>query len=103
MEKPKQDHFIAAKRILRNIKVTLNHGLFYTYSQDAQLVGYSDSDYGGYMDDGKSTFGYAFHIGSTVFSWSSTEQQTFALSTCEAEYIAAATCTCQAIWLKNIE
>ncbi|KAL8087732.1 hypothetical protein AgCh_037766 [Apium graveolens] len=100
MEKPKQDHFMAAKRILRYIKGTLDHGLFYTYSQDSKLVGYSDSDYGGDLDDGKSTSGYAFHIGSAIFSGSSKKQQTIALSTCEAEYMAAAAaCACQAMWL----
>lgn len=102
MEKPKQDHFMAAKRILRYIKGTLDHGLFYTHSKNAKLVGYSDSDYGGDIDDGKNTSGYTFHIGSAIFSWSSKKQQTIALSTCEAEYIAAAACTCQAIRLKNI-
>ena len=30
------------------------------------------------------------------------EKQTVALSTCEAEYIAAAECTCQAMWLGYI-
>ncbi|WOG92347.1 hypothetical protein DCAR_0311611 [Daucus carota subsp. sativus] len=102
MEKPKQDHFMAAKRILRYIKGTLNYGLFYTHSQNSKLVGYSDSDYGGDLDDGKSTSGYAFHIGSAIFSWSSKKQQTVALSTCEAEYIAAAACACQAMWLGYI-
>src|SRR5947208_12697655 len=89
MEKPKQDHFMAAKTILRYIKGTLGHGLFYTHSQNSKLVGYSNSDYGGNLDDGKSTSGYAFYIGSTIFSWSSKKQQTVTLSTCEAEYIAA--------------
>lgn len=67
MEKPKQDHFVAAKRILRYIKGMLNHSLFYTYSQDAKLVVYLYTDYGGDMDDVKSTSGYAFHIVSAVF------------------------------------
>ncbi|XP_074327753.1 secreted RxLR effector protein 161-like [Apium graveolens] len=102
MEKPKQDHFMAAKRILRYIKGTLDNGLFYTHSQNSKLVGYSDSDYSGDLDDGKSTSGYAFHIGSAIFSWSSKKQQTVPLSTCEAEYIAAAACACQAIWLSYI-
>nr|XP_017251133.1 PREDICTED: uncharacterized mitochondrial protein AtMg00810-like [Daucus carota subsp. sativus] len=102
MEKPKQDHFMAAKRILRYIKGTLDHGLFYTHSQNSKLVGYSDSDYGGDLDDGKSTSGYAFHIGSAIFSWSSKKQQTIALSTCEAEYIAAAGAACHAMWLDYI-
>ncbi|KAK2965720.1 hypothetical protein RJ640_022247 [Escallonia rubra] len=60
------------------------------------------NNYGRDLDDRKSTSGYAFHIGSAIFSWSSKKQQIVALSTCEAEYIAAAACTCQAIWLKNI-
>ncbi|GMI64368.1 cysteine-rich RLK (RECEPTOR-like protein kinase) 8 [Hibiscus trionum] len=111
MENPKQDHWIAAKRILRYVKGTLDHGLFYKHSQNSKLVGYSDSDYGGDINDRKSTSGYLFHIGSATFSWSSKKQQTIALSTCEAEYITAAVCTCQAfflsntcqaIWLKNI-
>ncbi|GAA0157678.1 transmembrane signal receptor [Lithospermum erythrorhizon] len=68
IETPKQDYFITAKRILRYIKGTLNDGLFYTHSKNAKLVGYSDNNYGGDIDDGKSTSGYAFHIGSTIFS-----------------------------------
>ncbi|XP_074350022.1 secreted RxLR effector protein 161-like [Apium graveolens] len=99
MEKSKQDHFMAVKRILRYIKGTLGHGLFYSHSQNVKLIGYSDSDYGGELDDGKSTSGYAFDIGSAIFSWSSKKQQPVSLSTCEAEYIAAAACACQAMWL----
>lgn len=67
------------------------------HSRDSKLVGYSDSDYGGDLDNGKSTSGYVFHIGSAIFSWSSKKQQTVGLSTCEAEYIAAAATTCQAM------
>ncbi|XP_055822197.1 uncharacterized mitochondrial protein AtMg00810-like [Solanum dulcamara] len=102
MKKPKQDHWVDTKRILRYIKGTVNHGLFYTHFKNSKLVGYSDSDYGGDLDDRKSTSEYLFHLGSATFSWSSKKQQTIALSTCEAEYIAATACTCQAIWLKNI-
>ncbi|XP_039036454.1 secreted RxLR effector protein 161-like [Hibiscus syriacus] len=76
MENPKQDHWIAAKRILRYVKGTTGHGLFYTGSENSKLVGYSDSDYGGDLDDRKSTTGYLFHIGSAAFSWSSKKQQT---------------------------
>ncbi|XP_040930170.1 secreted RxLR effector protein 161-like [Gossypium hirsutum] len=102
MEKPKQDHLIATKRIMRYIKGTMDHGLFYTHSQSLKLVGYSDSDYGGDLDDCKSTSGYLFYIGSMIFSWSSKKKQTVALSAFEAEYMAVATCTCQEIWLNNI-
>ena len=46
IETPKDSHWLAAERILRYIKGTLNHGLFYTYGETAELVGYPDSDWG---------------------------------------------------------
>ncbi|KAG9450658.1 hypothetical protein H6P81_010623 [Aristolochia fimbriata] len=67
-----------------------------------RLIGYTDSDYGGDIDSRKSTSGYVFNIGSGAFSWSSKKQAVVALSTCEAEYVAAASCTCQAVWIRNI-
>lgn len=94
MEKLNQDHFMAAKRILRCIKGTHDHGLFYTYYQDLKLVGYLDSDYGGDLDDGKSTSGCI-----SIFSRSSKKKQTVSLSTCD-EYIAASSCVYQAMWLR---
>ena len=71
METPKESYWLAAKRILRYIKGTLNVGLFYTYGETAELVGYSDSKWGGHQDERKSTTGYVFYLGSTVFSWTS--------------------------------
>ena len=50
----------------------------------------------------KSTSGYAFLLGSGVFSWASKKQATVAQSTAEAEYVAAAEATSQAIWLRRI-
>ncbi|KAH9752860.1 hypothetical protein KPL71_014876 [Citrus sinensis] len=55
MENPKTTHFKAAKRILRYIKGTTNFGLLYSFSNDYKLVGYSDSNWGGDVDDRKST------------------------------------------------
>lgn len=43
-----------------------------------------------------------FTIGSAVFFSSSKKQPVVALSSCEAEYIAAASCACHAIWLRNL-
>ncbi|XP_013614679.1 PREDICTED: uncharacterized mitochondrial protein AtMg00810-like [Brassica oleracea var. oleracea] len=58
MEHPTTTHFKAAKRILRYIKGTINFGLYYSISDDYKLVGYSDSDWGGDVDDQKSTSGF---------------------------------------------
>ena len=68
METPKESHWLAAKRILRYIKGTLNRDLFYTNGETTELVSYSDSDWGGDQDERKSITGYVFYLGSTVFS-----------------------------------
>ncbi|KAL0853708.1 hypothetical protein Bca101_058860 [Brassica carinata] len=102
MEHPTTTHFKAAKRILRYIKGTINFGLYYSISDDFKLVGYSDSDWGGDIDDQKSTSGFVFFIGEIAFTWMSKKQPIVTLSTSEAEYVAATSCVCHAIWLRNL-
>ncbi|KAG8488362.1 hypothetical protein CXB51_016389 [Gossypium anomalum] len=81
---------MAAKRVLRYIKGTLRLGMLFKKEKDLKLVGYSDSDWAGCIDDMKSTSGYFFTLSSSVFCWCSKKQQTVAQSTAEVEYIAAA-------------
>ena len=102
MERPKESHWVAAKRILRYIKGTMDLGLFYSYGNEANLYGYSDSDWGGDQDERKSTTGYVFYLGPTAFTWASKKQSIVALSSCEAEYVAASAAVCEAIWLRNL-
>lgn len=102
MNEPRKSHFAAAKRILRYLQGTKNHGIKYEKENGAKLVGYTDSDWAGCLDDRKSTSGYIFCLGSNVISWSSNKQDTVALSSTEAEYIAANECACEAVWLRRI-
>ncbi|KAG6534051.1 hypothetical protein ZIOFF_007932 [Zingiber officinale] len=69
---------------------------------DYRLVGYSDSDWCGDVDDRKSTSGYVFLLGNTAFTWMSKKQPIVTLSTCEAEYVAASWSVCHAVWLSNL-
>ncbi|CAL1405651.1 unnamed protein product [Linum trigynum] len=101
MEAPTMSHWNAAKRILRYIKGTIDHGLVYTKSETFKLVGYCNSDWAGDMDDRKSTTGFVFFLGDTTFTWSSKKQAIVTLSTCEAEYVATS-CACHAIWLRKL-
>ncbi|KAK2435236.1 hypothetical protein QL285_020311 [Trifolium repens] len=105
MEKPKTSHLIAVKRILRYVKVTIECGILFPASdrgKEIKLVGYTDSNWYGDIDDRKSTAGYVFYYGGAPISWCSKKEPVVALSSCEAEYIVASLSTCQAIWLKNL-
>ena len=77
-------------------------GLLYSISNDYKLVGYSDSDCGGDIDDRKSTSGFVFFMGDTAFTWMSKKQPIVTLSSCEAEYVAATSCVCHVVWLRNL-
>jgi hypothetical protein len=91
------------KRIIRYVAGTLDHGLYYPRCPgEAHLVGYSDSDHAGNIDTSKSTSGILFFFGKCLVSWQSVKQQVVALSSCEAEYIAASTVSTQALWLVRL-
>ncbi|KAK4398009.1 Retrovirus-related Pol polyprotein from transposon RE1 [Sesamum angolense] len=102
MQSPSQVHYAAAKRILRYLRGTKDFGIWYKSTNDAKLVGYTDSDWAGSVDDMKNTSGYIFSLGTGIFSWASKKQATVAQSSAEAEYIAAAATSNQAIWLRRI-
>jgi hypothetical protein len=102
MEKPRSSHLKTAKRIFRFVKGIASYQLFYSSSYNLEIIGYSDSDWAGNLEDRKSTTGFIFFIGETTFIWTLKKQFIVALSTCEAEYIAAALCVCHAIWLRKL-
>ena len=103
MERPTLMHLNAAKRILRYVKGTMNYGLVYTKdSRNNMISGYSDSDLGGNLDDRKSTGGMVYYLNESVISWVSQKQKCVALSSCEAEFMAATAAACQGVWLRNL-
>ena len=102
MECPKEIHLLVAKRILRYSKGTADFGIFYKRGEKSDLIGFSDSDFAGDLDDRKSTSGFVFMKCLGAVSWSSKKQSIVTLSTTEAEFVAATSCACQAIWLRNI-
>jgi hypothetical protein len=89
METPKESHLKARKRILRYVNGTKYFGIRYSTLEDFILIGYTDSDRGGNIDDGKSTSGYTFHLGTCIVSWASRKHPIVTLSSVEVEYVAA--------------
>ena len=90
---PTQSHLTAAKRILRYLKGTAYLGLSYKKCADGNLIGYSDADWAGDVDDRHSTSGNVFLLAKGAVSWLSKKQATVALSTAEAEYVALSAAT----------
>jgi hypothetical protein len=85
MERPTEIHLVAAKRILRYLKGTVNFDILYKRGELSQEPkGWTDSDYAGDVNDRKSTSGDAFKLGSGAISWSSKKQPIVTLSTTEA-------------------
>ena len=94
MASPTELHLQAAKRVLRYLKGIVDLGVFYRNEGNGELMAYTDSDYAGDVDDRKSTSGYVFLLNEGAVSWSSKKQPVIALSTIEAEFVAAITCAC---------
>ncbi|WVZ55414.1 hypothetical protein U9M48_006074 [Paspalum notatum var. saurae] len=98
---PKECHLVAVKRILRYLVHTPNLGLWYPKGSTFDLLGYSDSDHAGCKVDRKSTSGTCQFLGRSLVSWSSKKQTSVALSTAEAEYVAAGACCAQLLWMRQ--
>ena len=99
---PTQQHWIAVKRIFRYLVGTVNFGLHYSKQDSLNCVGYSDSDWAGDINDRKSTSGYCFTMSGALISWRTSKQSCVALSTAEAEYVALAAASQEAIWFKQL-
>jgi hypothetical protein len=97
---PRHCHWTAAKHVLRYIKSTLNYGIVFLSSGNDSLLGHCDADWAGDVDTRRSTTGYVFTLSGGAVSWASRRQQTIALSTTEAEYMATTEATKEACWLR---
>ena len=99
---PRQEHWVAVKRIFRYIKGTLERGIKYKRNSHDDLIGFCDADWAGDVGDRKSTSGYIFTLSGSPVSWRSKKQTCVALSTAEAEYIALAAAAQEDVWLQSL-
>ncbi|GJX51077.1 putative ribonuclease H-like domain-containing protein, partial [Tanacetum coccineum] len=98
---PKTSHLNAVKRIFKYLKGKPTLGLWYPRDSPLDLEAFSDSDYGGSNLDRKSTTGGCQFLGQRLISWQCKKQTIVATSTTEAEYVAAAHCCGQVLWVQN--
>ncbi|GJR43305.1 putative ribonuclease H-like domain-containing protein [Tanacetum coccineum] len=74
-----------------------------SYSKDITSLSfaYTNSDYAGATQDRKSTTGGCQFLGNRLISWQCKKQTVVATSTIEAEYVVAASCCGQVLWIQN--
>ncbi|KAJ9520542.1 hypothetical protein QJQ45_007418 [Haematococcus lacustris] len=100
MSAPTKQHWLAACSVLCYLKGTADQGLL--FGGVSGLQGYSDADYAGDKDTARSTTGYLFTLNGGAISWCSRLQPTVAMSTAEAEYMAASSAAKEALWLRKL-
>ena len=101
---PGLQHWKAVKHLFRYLKGTLDYKLTYSglHPSSELFTAYTDADHGGNPDNGRSTSGYIVKMGNGAVSWSSCLQSIVALSTTEAEYVAATSAGQEILWFRNL-
>jgi Reverse transcriptase (RNA-dependent DNA polymerase) len=101
---PGLPHWTAVNHLLHYLAGTVDYQL--TYASDRQqplsLFGFCDSDWASNQDDRRSVTGYVFMLGGGAVSWQAKKQTTVALSSVEAEYMAASQATKEALWWRML-
>lgn len=103
---PRESHWQGVKRVLRYLRGTSSLGIFFKAGQGTgckwSATIYSDADWAGDSTDAKSVSGCVLLINGIAIAWASKKQTSVALSTMEAEYIAAAIAVKDAVWIKQL-
>lgn len=98
-----QRHYNHAKHILQYIRGTIDLKMVYKKQENMPtLIGYSDSDWGGDKNDGRSTSGFVFKLFGNTVSWASRKQTTVSLSSTEAEYVALTEAAIEYKWIRKL-
>lgn len=103
IDKPTDGDVTNAKHILRYLGGKESEGVCYKRKSDCKrLVAFCDSDFAGDPISRKSTTGYIIYYCNGPISWTSRKQPIVSLSSTEAEFIAAAECTKELLYVKSV-
>ena len=104
MNSPTSAHWAAGKRVLRYLQHSKTLRLTYPSNTNLKLIGETDADWSGDVNDRRSTTGYYFKLGFSggAISWQVRKQTTVSLSSCEAEYQGLSCAVQEAVFLRNL-
>jgi ribonuclease HI len=100
MSKPTKQHWEAAVNLVGYLRYTQKLGLH--LGSTSGMMSFCDSDYASDVNSRRSHTGWAFIVNGGTVAWQSKCQPTVAASTTEAEYMAAASATREALWLRQL-
>ena len=99
---PKESYMTTIKRIIRYVNVTSDYGIWYLRDINDCLVGYSNVDWVGRVDDRKNNSRGCLYLENNLVSWMSKKQNSVSLSIAKEEYIAGGSCCAQLLWMKKL-
>ena len=103
LENPTTEDLARLKRVFRYIASTINLGIMYRQNAvKGVFKSYSDADFGGCTKTGQSTSGVVVIYAGGAISWLSQRQGTVALSSTEAELVAANEGAKEVVWLSRL-
>ena len=101
LSNPGNDHWIAAKRVMRYLQRTKDSMLTYRKLDQLEIIGYYDSNFTGCRDSMKSTSGHIYLLVGGAISLKSVKQSIVASSTMAVEFVACYEASNYGIWLRN--
>jgi hypothetical protein len=100
--RPQAAHLQAVRRIFWYLSCTADFGILFGRGGKSVVTGYSDSDYAGDTESGRSTTGFVFCMEDSPITWFSKKQPTVALSSTETEYKALSKAARETVWLRTL-
>ncbi|XP_048613413.1 secreted RxLR effector protein 161-like [Brassica napus] len=102
MQKPREEHWIAALKTVRYLKGTVGQGVLFRAEPTFFVTGWCDADWGACPTTRRSLSGWIIQFGTSPITWKTKKQDAVCLLSTEAEFRAMKAITQELIWIKHL-